>query len=192
MAPLSPKDGRKREIGALDPQHRPAGVGAELLGRDAGRIGEAASAGAVCPAQRDAERLLQPDRGGERERPAARERLLQGREADLGLVGEALARDAAARELLADQRGDRPALLVGELLRSRRFAAIGAPSAASVCAQTLTAAAPRRSAHRRFRDGSLPNKLEHHRSTAEREMEQNEPKVRKTSGPTGADPCTQP
>src|SRR5262249_40583181 len=66
-------------------------------------------------AQRDAKRLLEPDRGGERERPPARQRLLERRDADLGLVGQQLARDAAARQLLADLRRDQPALVVAEL-----------------------------------------------------------------------------
>ena len=43
------------------------------------------------------------------------ERLLQRRDADLGLIGQPLARDAPARQLLAHERRHRAALLVGEL-----------------------------------------------------------------------------
>jgi hypothetical protein len=44
------------------------------------------------------------------------QRLFQRRDADLGLIGEELPGDAPARQLLPDHGGDRPALLVGELL----------------------------------------------------------------------------
>jgi hypothetical protein len=60
--------------------------------------------------------LLPADGGGERERPAAGESLLQGGNADLGLIGEVLAGDSPTRQLLAHERRDRTALLVGELL----------------------------------------------------------------------------
>ncbi len=66
-------------------------------------------------AQRDAERLLDPDGGGERERAAAAERFLQGGERELRLLGQLLTGDAAAGQLLADGGGDAAALFVGEL-----------------------------------------------------------------------------
>src|SRR5471030_2000564 len=71
---------------------------------------------AVVLAQRKPERLLKTDDGGERKWAAAAQRLLQGRDADLGLVREGLARDAPARDLLAHLSGDEPALLSRELL----------------------------------------------------------------------------
>jgi len=66
-------------------------------------------------AQRDSKRLFQPDRGRERERPPAGQRLFQRRDADLGLVSQPLPRDPPARDLLANQRCDRATLGVGQL-----------------------------------------------------------------------------
>ena len=71
-------------------------------------------------AQGDAERLLQPHRGRERERAAAAQHFFQGRKAELGLFGQRLPGDAAARDFLANGLGHLPALLGGKLLVRRR------------------------------------------------------------------------
>jgi hypothetical protein len=57
-------------------------------------------------AELHAERFFQPDRRREGERPPARQRLFERRQADLRHVGKRLARDAAARDLFAHAAAD--------------------------------------------------------------------------------------
>jgi hypothetical protein len=102
----------QREVRALDPRDRAARIGAETVGRDIA-IGGDRKCGLLPLAQRYAERFLEPDGGGEGERAPAAERLLQRGDAELGLLGEVLPRDAAPCELFADGCGNPPALLGG-------------------------------------------------------------------------------
>src|SRR4029079_15814693 len=71
-------------------------------------------------AQGDAERLLQPHRGRERKGSPPAKHFFQGGKAELGLLGQSLPGDAAARQLFPDLLGDLPALFGGNLLVRRR------------------------------------------------------------------------
>ena len=112
--------GTHRDIGPFDPRHRAARIGAEAIGRDvAVPIGRCGRRCVGCLAQGDAERLLEPDGGRKRERAAAAQHLLQGREAEFCKLGQRLPGDAATGDFLTNGVGDLPALLGGKLLVRR-------------------------------------------------------------------------
>src|SRR5262245_5896955 len=104
-----------RHVATFDPRNRGARIGPEVAARDAVVLCCRCGSIVAQRAQRHAERLFEPYRGGKRERPPARKRLLQRRDADLGLIGQALPRDPPARQLLANQRCDRATLVIGQL-----------------------------------------------------------------------------
>src|SRR5262249_36962196 len=93
-------------------------VGAKALGRDIVACRRRRRRSGIL-AQGDAQRLLQPYRGRKRERATAAQHLLQRRKAELGLLGQRLAGDAALGELLTNFLRDLAALLVGKLLVRR-------------------------------------------------------------------------
>src|SRR6185503_20377954 len=115
--------------------------------------------GRVIVAQRDAERLLEPDRGRKRERPPAGQRLLERRDADLRLIGQKLPRDAAAGQLLADLSRDQPALFVRQLgLGNDLHRAPSAPTLSNIGSVQVLTYPYRRGFGKAQRDGTVPNK----------------------------------
>src|SRR5262249_17101079 len=97
-----------------NPGDRRPGVIAELAGRQRRRGRRRRSI--ELRAEADAERLLKPDRGGERERAAPRKRLLKGGNADLCLGRQAFPRYPAARQFLADMIRDLTTLHIGQVV----------------------------------------------------------------------------
>src|SRR5258708_26190763 len=102
-----------------------------MAGREIGRCRPELAG--VAFAQRTRQRLLQPHGGGQREGAAPGQRLFKGRDADLGLISQVLARHPPARQLLANDRGDQAALLGRELC----FGGLRHPSPNGVSSGTI-------------------------------------------------------